>query len=167
MSATANPTPARPRLAPNVIAMHAEQRPPVQQSGRRGRYPRNVAKLADRPRLMPGDIAEFIIDPWRGVRVMILRQSSDPDLNCADQFAVLVLGDPVEVRGKACETCIAAARVLRLVRCGYMSEWRRVEVELERRDVSRVHRNHEERIGHLMEIAVRNMVRNLPNLGGC
>jgi hypothetical protein len=53
----AQPAVPRRRLAPNVIAMHAEERPPVVQTrSRRGRYPANVTRwyFSGRPRLYVG-----------------------------------------------------------------------------------------------------------------
>lgn len=53
----AQPAVSRRRLAPNVIALHAEERPPVVQARScRGRYPANVTRgyFSGRPRLYVG-----------------------------------------------------------------------------------------------------------------
>lgn len=50
-------TAPRRRLAPNVIAMHAEERPPVVQTRRRGRLPASIARFYyGRPRLYVGAV---------------------------------------------------------------------------------------------------------------
>jgi hypothetical protein len=64
---TGAPAPALPQttpiirrhLAPNVVCVHAEDKPPVQQQGRRGRHPRKVFSLWKHERLRPGDMAEI------------------------------------------------------------------------------------------------------------
>lgn len=60
------PIPARtqktvPRrlLAPNVVCLFAQNRAPIVNAPRRGRYPKNVTPISSRPRLMPGDIAQL------------------------------------------------------------------------------------------------------------
>lgn len=51
---------ARRRLAPNVVCLHPEDRPPVVNARRRGRYPLGVVSIKSRPRLMPGDVCEMV-----------------------------------------------------------------------------------------------------------
>lgn len=64
----------RRRLAPNVVCLHMEDREPVVNARRRGRYPRGVVSIKSRPRLMPGDVCEMIggLPSNRGKLVRIL-----------------------------------------------------------------------------------------------
>lgn len=87
----------RRRLAPNVICMHAENRPPVFNIRRRGRYPRNVISIRSRPRLMPGDLAEICAGhPSNlGKRVRIVERATASYLPPGEWFAIEALCAPL------------------------------------------------------------------------
>lgn len=51
---------ARRRLAPNVVCMFPDDREPIIQPRRRGRYPRGVASIKDVERLRVGVVAEVV-----------------------------------------------------------------------------------------------------------
>lgn len=71
--------PARRRLAPNVTCMFPEDRPPVVNRPRRGRYPNNVVRiLSSGPRFYPGVVCELrtALDP-DGVPVIVVGSSDD------------------------------------------------------------------------------------------
>jgi hypothetical protein len=63
--------PPRRYLAPNVIALHAEDRPPVVNVRRRGRYPACVKRIEDIPRLYVGVLCELRTQDNAGVPVRI------------------------------------------------------------------------------------------------
>jgi len=65
-------------IASNVVAMYADDRPPVVQPRRRGRYPSCVKRLSDTPRLYVGAICELRTPLNDSVPVRIV------DLNPAD-----------------------------------------------------------------------------------
>ena len=50
----------RRRLAPNVVCLCAEDRAPIVNPRRCGRFPLGVVSIKSRPRLMPGDVCEMI-----------------------------------------------------------------------------------------------------------
>lgn len=71
--------PPRHHLAPNVIALWSEDRPPVANPPRRGRYPRGVVALRRWNRLRPGVYAYLwnnCLPENRGVVVQLL---GEPD----------------------------------------------------------------------------------------
>lgn len=77
-SPSAAPVPRR-RLAPNVICMFEDERMPVENVRRRGRYPRNVISFNSRPRLKPGDMAELcgtVLPANMGKRVRLVEIDS-------------------------------------------------------------------------------------------
>ena len=74
------PTLPRRRLAPNVIALHAEDRPPVVQTRRRGRYPACVARFTvGRSRLYVGAVCALRtpLNDDTPVRVVEIHQNGD------------------------------------------------------------------------------------------
>lgn len=75
--------PPRRRLAPNVVCMFAEDRPPVVNPPRRGRYPRGVKELRFWDRLRPGVYAYMWTatptNPNRGIVVRLVEKYDDGD----------------------------------------------------------------------------------------
>jgi hypothetical protein len=72
--------PPRRHLAPNVIALWPEDRPPVVNPARRGRYPRGVEALRRWNRLRPGVYAYLwnnCLPENRGLVVQLLGESKD------------------------------------------------------------------------------------------
>lgn len=59
LAQTETPSIARRRLAPNVVCMFADDRPPVINRGRRGRYPKLVKSLWSMRRLRVGALCEL------------------------------------------------------------------------------------------------------------
>ena len=125
----------RRRLAPNVICMFDDDRPPVVNVRRRGRYPRNVTPIASRARLMPGDLAELCgscLPSNRGKRVRIL--GPDPSMRKPGEwfaieslFLPLDTGD-VDTRqadGEQRMRCVTLASNLRRV-SNRDARWRRL-----------------------------------------
>lgn len=64
---------ARRRLAHNVIALHAEDYPPVVQATRRGRFPANVVRINSVPRLYVGCLCELRTTNNEGVPVRVVQ----------------------------------------------------------------------------------------------
>lgn len=149
-----NQPPARPHLAPNVVCMFDEERPPVQQTRTRGRYPRCVARLASRPRLVPGDIAEMTSEGWSG-RVMILRENYSPNLGNCLQFQVMGVDGPIKGKGKRYSVVTVVAHRLRLIKCGGSSERARAEREAAWFDECKLQEKGE-RIARIIAEAIRN-----------
>lgn len=76
---TASPDPSIPprrRLAPNVIALHAEDRPPVVQERRRGRLPACIARYCvGRSRLYVGALCALRMPGFADIPVRLLEIS--------------------------------------------------------------------------------------------
>lgn len=64
---------ARRQLSPNVVCMFGEDRPPVINPPRRGRYPRNVVKHRFWLRSLPGADATVRYGRGAGQRVRLVR----------------------------------------------------------------------------------------------
>jgi hypothetical protein len=64
----------RRRLAPNVVCMFDEDRPPVVQQPRRGPYPKPVTSIRRWPWLDAGDTARFVLGKNTGKRVRIIER---------------------------------------------------------------------------------------------
>ncbi|MCC4115329.1 hypothetical protein LLG90_08220 [Aromatoleum toluclasticum] len=144
-----NQPPARPHLAPNVVCMFNEERPPVQQTRTRGRYPLSIARFASRPRLMPGDIAELAAEGWSG-RVIVLKERASYGFR--KEFQVAGLDEYITGEGQRFAMVTLPADHLRLIKCGGPSEWARVE-----REVAWFEQCKEERIASMLDEAIRNM----------
>lgn len=87
----------RRRLAPNVVCLRSEDRAPVVNPRRRGRFPLGVVSIKSRPRLMPGDVCEMVggLPSNRGklVRIVELRGWLE-DMPCGNWIGVrAVYGD--------------------------------------------------------------------------
>lgn len=77
------------RLAPNVIALHANERPPVVQSRRRGRLPAGVSRLFrdDRPKIYVGVVCLLREASNHDVPVRVFQVMED------GRFAICALTD--------------------------------------------------------------------------
>lgn len=66
------PSIARRRLAPNIVCMFADDRPPVVNRPRRGRLPKAVAVFQAERKLRPGALCEFSTDGHPAIPVRII-----------------------------------------------------------------------------------------------
>ena len=95
----------RRRLAPNVVCLFQEERAPIANERRRGRFPRGVVALWSRPRLMIGDMAEICgtaLPSNHGKRVRLLGRVRGADLPGPDWWEVRTVGEPLDVRVVGC-----------------------------------------------------------------
>ena len=102
MSAALHAAPVeRRRLAPNVVCLFQEERAPIANERRRGRFPRGVVALWSRPRLMVGDMAEICgtaLPSNHGKRVRLLGRVRGTDLPGSDWWEVRTVCEPLDVR---------------------------------------------------------------------
>jgi hypothetical protein len=103
-SAPVAPSVSRPRLAPNVICMFADERPTVISRARRGRLPRGIARINGQPLFLRGDIVEFRSGRFRGRRARIVSVCKYEEVKDFGHYLpgsvwydLKIIGDPIRV----------------------------------------------------------------------
>lgn len=116
---------SRRRLAPNVLCLFEDDRPPVINERRRGRQPRNVTSIWSRPALKPGDYAEILRSDTAsniGKRVRVVKRCLDQQLPPGQWWEIEAVSVPIETvdattrrpSGKSM-SCLICESVLRRV----------------------------------------------------
>lgn len=108
------------RLAPNVVRLFTDERPPVANPPRRrGRLPRNVVRFTSRPRLAIGDVCELCrgaLPENHGKQVQVMGISADGFADIAAVSTPMETYDLAtgERTGQAWRTCIRLDNLRRI-----------------------------------------------------